>query len=182
MPSFTEPWAESSASSGPRAWRWRMAHASAAVAYPSNQCSIPLGTGARESCLRPGTSVTPGYRGCFSAFPDDTTDCDLSDCWRGEPPLPYSAHCAVRQFASDYLVRLAAHLTKRNKCTVQVIACPVEALIHLSAGSDFPSGPQAIDCNRRLLQHDDSGLCVPVGFPQGRGGLSGSTRCRRLGP
>src|SRR5664279_2397477 len=85
-----------------------------------------------ESCLRPGTSVTPGYRGCFSAFPDDTTDCDLSDCWRGEPPLPYSAHCAVRQFASDYLVRLAAHLTKRNKCTVQVIACPLEALIPVS--------------------------------------------------
>src|SRR5664279_1207197 len=55
-------------------------------------------------------------------FPDDTTDCDLSDCWRGEPPLPYSAHCAVRQFASDYLVRLAAHLTKRNLSLIHIIA------------------------------------------------------------
>jgi hypothetical protein len=30
-----------------------MAHASAAVEYRSNQCFIPLGTGARERCMRP---------------------------------------------------------------------------------------------------------------------------------
>ena len=96
-----------------------------------------------------------------------------------------SRHChrpsAVRQCAS-YLVRLSAHITKRNQCTVQVIACPKDALIHLSTSREFPSGPQAIDCNRRLLQHDDGGSFVTAGIPHGGGSLRGSTRCRHLDP
>ena len=126
-----------------------------------------------------GTSATPGYRGCLSALHADNAAAASPIDKEG------SRHChrpsAVRQCAS-YLVRLSAHITKRNQCTVQVIACPKDALIHLSTSREFPSGPQAIDCNRRLLQHDDGGSFVTAGIPHGGGSLRGSTRCRHLDP
>ena len=50
---------------------------------------------------------------------------------------------------------LAAHITERNQCTVQVIASAVEALVHISTCRDIPPGAQTIDCYCRFLQDDD---------------------------
>jgi len=129
----------------------------------------------------PSTALLP-HPGTVAAFPLFT----LTPPAAASPiDKEGSRHChrpsAVRQCAS-YLVRLSARITKRNQCTVQVIACPKDALIHLSTCREFPSGPQAIDCNRRLLQHDDGGSFVTAGMPHGGGSLRGSTRCRHLDP
>jgi len=46
--------------SGPRGWRRRMAHASVAVAYRSDQFFVALGTVARESSARRGHGIPEG--------------------------------------------------------------------------------------------------------------------------